>query len=126
MYHGNSYNAEPPDTWPIFEVLIVFTASTRRVRSTSSSAWRAGVGAQVGFGALFFSLLLEHFAEFVVRATRAGGAPPTPSSHNATTAPSAMAGHIRSICKVSAPTEQHSSEREQADDRERAWMGSTR
>lgn len=42
MYHGSSYSAEPPDTWPIFEVLIVFTVSARRVRSTSRSARFAG------------------------------------------------------------------------------------
>lgn len=78
MYHGSSYSAEPPDTWPIFDVLIVFTASDRRVRSTSRSAVFASGGERGGGGRgdlAGFRLLLQHLAELLVRALHAPAAP---------------------------------------------------
>ena len=37
MYQGSSYRASLPETWPIFEVLMVRTACASRVRSASTS-----------------------------------------------------------------------------------------
>jgi hypothetical protein len=65
------------DTWPIFDVLIVFTASDRRVQHVEVGGLR--VGRERGRGGrrdlAGFGLFFEHLAELLVRALHAPAAP---------------------------------------------------
>ncbi|MNS84119.1 hypothetical protein D3C72_1179320 [compost metagenome] len=101
MYQGSSYSASLPDIWPIFEVLMVFTASTMRPRSSSISALRSGSLSRTAASAWSSSMSPSLRLAARVRMRRTNHT----SSHNSsstTKMPTAQIAPTSSVCAPSS------------------------